>query len=77
MLPLRFSFCSRRFYKLKILLDRDTNKCFDKDLTKYLDKYQYDLEHCPFFSKYKKISSAAFHLTISMTFLIWNLKYCG
>ena len=24
---------------LKLLFDRDTNKCFDKDITEYLDKY--------------------------------------
>ena len=40
-LPSHSSFRSRMFYMLnKMLLDRDTNKCFDKDITEYLDKYQ-------------------------------------
>ena len=25
---------------LNMLFDRDTNKCFDKDIAEYLDKYQ-------------------------------------
>ena len=33
-----FSFRSRWFYKLKI--DRDKNKCLDKDMTENLDKFQ-------------------------------------
>ena len=35
---IKASFRSSRFYRLKMLCDRDTNKCFDKDITKYLDK---------------------------------------
>ena len=31
---------SRCFDKLKRILDSYTNKCFGKDITKYLDKYQ-------------------------------------
>ena len=34
------SLSSRLFYRLKMWPERDTNKCFDKDITEYLDKYQ-------------------------------------
>ena len=30
---------SRLFYRLKMLSNRNTNKCFDEDIRKYLDKY--------------------------------------
>ena len=33
------SFCSRLLYQLKILFNRDINKCFDKDIAEHLDKY--------------------------------------
>ena len=36
----RSSCCSRGVYWLKMLLDRDTNNCFDKDITTYLGMYQ-------------------------------------
>ena len=35
-----FSFRSRKFYRPKMILDRDTNKCYYNDITKYLDKYR-------------------------------------
>ena len=34
-----FRFRSRLFYRLKMLSNRNTNKCFDEDIRKYLDKY--------------------------------------
>ena len=36
---IKASFRSSRVFSLKMLCDRDTNKCFDKDITEYLDKY--------------------------------------
>ena len=33
------SFSARLVYMLKMLFDRDTNKCFNKDITQYLAKY--------------------------------------
>ena len=35
-----FPFHPGNFYTLKMLLDRNTNKCFYKDTAKHLDKYQ-------------------------------------
>ena len=36
----RSPFRLRQFYRLKMLFDSDTTKCFNKDITEYLDKYQ-------------------------------------
>ena len=33
---IKASFRSSRFFSLKMLWDRNTNKCFDKDITEYL-----------------------------------------
>ena len=42
-LKFQVSFCFWQFSRLKPLpdtADRDTNKCFDEDITKNLEKYQ-------------------------------------